>query len=66
MIENDGRVTARVFGFARPADRMGLADAFDHQGSYGRWMPDADSDAGSRAEAVYGKKKDAAKVSGAS
>lgn len=30
---------------------------------YGRWMPDADSQAGSRAEEVYGMKKGAAKVS---
>jgi integrase len=30
---------------------------------YGRWMPDADTQAGSRAEEVYGMKKGAAKLS---
>lgn len=32
---------------------------------YGRWMPDADGQAGSRAEEVYGTKKGAANASGA-
>lgn len=48
------------------AQQMGHADWSMIIRRYGRWMPDADSQAGSRAEAVYGKKKDAAKVSGAS
>lgn len=48
------------------AQQMGHADWSMIIRRYGRWMPDADSRAGSRAEAVYGKKKDAAKVSGAS
>jgi integrase len=47
------------------AQQMGHADWSMIIRRYGRWMPDADSQAGSRAEAVYGKKKDAAKVSGA-
>jgi integrase len=48
------------------AQQMGHADWSMIIRRYGRWMPDADDQAGSRAEAVYGKKKDAAKVSGAS
>jgi integrase len=48
------------------AQQMGHADWSMIIRRYGRWMPDADSQAGSRAEAVYGNKKDAAKVSGAS
>jgi len=48
------------------AQQMGHADWSMIIRRYGRWMPDADDQAGSRAEAVYGKKKDAAKISGAS
>jgi integrase len=48
------------------AQQMGHADWSMIIRRYGRWMPDADDQAGSRAEAVYGKKKDAAKLSGAS
>jgi len=48
------------------AQQMGHKDWSMIIRRYGRWMPDADSGAGSRAEAVYGKKKDASKVSGAS
>lgn len=48
------------------AQQMGHKDWSMIIRRYGRWMPDADSGAGSRAEAVYGKKKDATKVSGAS
>jgi len=48
------------------AQQMGHADWSMIIRRYGRWMPDADDQAGSRAEAVYGKKKDAANVSGAS
>lgn len=48
------------------AQQMGHADWSMIVRRYGRWMPDADDQAGSRAEAVYGKKKDAAKISGAS
>jgi integrase len=48
------------------AQQMGHADWSMIIRRYGRWMPDADDQAGSRAEAVYGKKKDAAKASGAS
>jgi integrase len=48
------------------AQQMGHKDWSMIIRRYGRWMPDADSGAGSRAEAVYGKKKDAAKISGAS
>lgn len=48
------------------AQQMGHSDWSMIIRRYGRWMPDADTNAGSRAEEVYGKKKDAAKVSGAS
>lgn len=48
------------------AQQMGHRDWSMIIRRYGRWMPDADDGAGSRAEAVYGKKKDAAKLSGAS
>lgn len=48
------------------AKQMGHADWSMIIRRYGRWMPDADDQAGSRAESVFGKKKDAAKVSGAS
>ena len=47
------------------AQQMGHKDWSMIIRRYGRWMPDADSGAGSRAEAVYGTKKDAAKTSGA-
>lgn len=47
------------------AQQMGHKDWSMIIRRYGRWMPDADSDAGRRAEAVYGNKKGAAKVSGA-
>jgi integrase len=48
------------------AQQMGHSDWSMIIRRYGRWMPDADSSAGSRAEEIYGKKKDAAKISGAS
>lgn len=48
------------------AQQMGHKDWSMIIRRYGRWMPDADSGAGSKAEEIYGKKKDAAKVSGAS
>jgi integrase len=48
------------------AQQMGHADRSMIIRRDGRWMPDADDQAGSSAEAVHGKKKDAAKVSGAS
>jgi integrase len=48
------------------AQQMGHKDWSMIIRRYGRWMPDADSGAGSRAEAVYGKKKDARDLSEAS
>lgn len=45
------------------AQQMGHKDWSMIIRRYGRWMPDADSQAGSRAEAVYGMKKGAGKVS---
>ena len=45
------------------AQQMGHVDWSMIIRRYGRWMPDADSQAGSRAEAVYGKKKGAPKTS---
>lgn len=45
------------------AQQMGHSDWSMIIRRYGRWMPDADDGAGSRAEAVFGKKKGAAKVS---
>lgn len=47
------------------AQQMGHADWSMIIRRYGRWMPDADQNAGARAEEVYGKKKGAAKLSGA-
>lgn len=48
------------------AKQMGHADWSMIIRRYGRWMPDAEDQAGSRAASVFGKKKDAAKISGAS
>jgi len=45
------------------AQQMGHRDWSMIIRRYGRWMPDADSNAGSRAEAVYGNKKGATKLS---